>query len=49
MAGAAYCRWYDKYLADVLDHEWFVCHEDGLCCDDCPDLVDKEDILEEEN
>lgn len=49
MAGTTYCRWYDKKLADVLDHEWFACYEDGLCCDDCPDLIDKEDVLKEEN
>lgn len=38
----AYCRWYDKKLEDVAEHEQEHCEEYGRHCTDCTDLTSKE-------
>lgn len=42
MKKEAYCRWYDKKLEDVAEHEQEQCKENGQCCTDCTDLISKE-------
>lgn len=37
----AYCRWYEKRLEDVAEHEQEQCYENGQDCMNCPEL--KED------
>ena len=40
---SGYCRWWDKDLRDVTEHEQQCCEEDGQDCCDCPDLEIKKD------
>lgn len=35
----AYCRWYEKRLEDVAEHEQEQCNENGQNCMECPDLI----------
>ena len=37
-----YCRWYDKELRDVAEHEQEHCSENGQDCTDCQYLEVKE-------
>lgn len=40
MAMGAFCRWYEKKIRDVQEHEQEQCAENGHdCCDECPDLI----------
>lgn len=39
----AYCRWYEKNMQDVTEHEQQQCEENGQDCDGCPDLVASKD------
>ena len=45
----AYCRWYDKEMRDVTEHEQEQCAENGQDCSNCPDVVLKNADNEEEN
>lgn len=35
---SAYCRWYEKEMRDVTEHERQQCEENGQDCNECPDL-----------
>ena len=45
----AYCRWYDKKLEDVAEHEQEECKRNGYDCTDCPELTLKEYDEEADN
>lgn len=34
-----YCKWYDKQLEDVTEHEQEQCKENGQDCEECPDKI----------
>ena len=36
---SGYCRWWNKNLEDVTEHEQERCEENGQDCGECPDLV----------
>lgn len=38
----AYCRWYEKTMKSLTEHEQEQCAENGQLCDGCPDLILKE-------
>ena len=38
----AYCRWYEKPMRELAEHEQEQCTENGQQCDKCPDLILKE-------
>ena len=38
----AYCRWYEKAMKNLTEHEQEQCAENGQLCDGCPDLILKE-------
>lgn len=38
----AYCRWHNKKMEDVTEHEQEQCEESGQNCKGCPDLTLKE-------
>ena len=35
---SGYCRWYDKDIERLAEHEQEECEKIGLDCDDCPNL-----------
>ena len=35
----AYCRWYEKPMRELAEHEQEQCAENGQKCEDCPDLI----------
>lgn len=37
----AFCRWHEKEMRDLTEHEQQQCEESGQHCDQCPDLVDR--------
>ncbi len=39
MEKEAYCRWHDKPLIKVAEHEQEWCYEKGMQCEDCDNLV----------
>ena len=42
MIQEAYCRWYEKAMKNLTEHEQEQCAENGQQCDGCPDLILKE-------
>ena len=44
---SGFCRWWDKDLKDVMEHEQECCEENDQDCCDCPDLVIKEEREEQ--
>lgn len=38
----AFCRWYEKNMEKLTEHEQEQCKENGQDCCECPDLVIKE-------
>lgn len=34
-----FCRWYDKSMENLAEHEQEQCERNGCCCSECPDLV----------
>lgn len=40
---SGYCRWYDKDLRDVTEHEQEECEKNGQDCRDCPELKAKKE------
>lgn len=38
---AGYCRWYDKDMKELTEHEQEKCKENRQDCCECPDLVIK--------
>lgn len=38
----AFCRWYEKDMKDLSEHEQEQCAENGQDCSECPDLIIKE-------
>ncbi len=44
---SAFCRWYEKDMENIAEHEQERCKEYGQECYDCPDLIIKG--AEEEN
>ncbi len=47
MRKEAYCRWYDKTLKDVAEHEQEQCYMNGKQCMDCDDLISANIGIEE--
>lgn len=43
---SAYCRWYEKNMENVTEHEQEQCEEIGRDCKECEDRVDKENNVE---
>lgn len=45
---SAYCRWYEKDMENLSEHEQQQCEENGQNCCKCPDLIvkDKKEELE---
>lgn len=39
---SGFCRWYDKDMEDVTEHEQERCWEKGQYCFECCDFVRKE-------
>ena len=37
----AFCRWYEKDMKDLSEHEQEQCAENGQDCKECPDLIIK--------
>lgn len=37
--GKAYCRWYEKPMQELAEHEQEQCEENGQRCENCPDLI----------
>ena len=37
-----FCRWYEKPLKDISEHEAAMCLENGQGCYDCPDAIIRE-------
>lgn len=40
----AYCRWWNKFLEDVAEHEQDECHKTEMECETCGNM----DFVEEE-
>ena len=38
----AFCRWYEKDMKDLSEHEQEQCAENGQDCKECPDLIIKD-------
>lgn len=38
----AFCRWYEKDMKDLSEHEQEQCAENGQDCNECPDLIIKD-------
>lgn len=38
---SAFCRWYEKDMKNLTEHEQEQCKENGQNCFDCPDLAEK--------
>lgn len=38
----AFCRWYEKDVKDLSEHEQEQCAENGQDCCECPDLIIKD-------
>ena len=39
---SGFCRWYEKDMEDITEHEQEQCEENGQDCRECPDLMIKE-------
>ena len=39
---SGFCRWYEKDVEDITEHEQEQCEENGQDCRECPDLMIKE-------
>ena len=39
---SSFCRWYEKDMEDITEHEQEQCEENGQDCRECPDLMIKE-------
>lgn len=39
MKKEAYCRWHEKPLREVAEHEQEQCYKNGMYCDGCDNLV----------
>ena len=37
-----FCRWYEKDMENLAEHEQEQCNENGQDCGNCPDLIEKE-------
>lgn len=42
----AYCRWYEKGLRDIAEHEQEQCDKNKQKCDGCPNLDFREQQVE---
>ena len=38
-----YCRWYEKKMEDLAEHEQERCYQDGQECFECPCLIYEEE------
>lgn len=45
---SAYCRWYEKDMENLSEHEQQQCEENGQNCCKCPDLIVKDKKEESE-
>ena len=45
---SAYCRWYEKDMENLSEHEQQQCEENGQNCCRCPDLIVKDKKEESE-
>ena len=43
-----YCRWYEKDMENLSEHEQQQCEENGQNCCKCPDLIVKDKKEESE-
>lgn len=41
MKNEAFCKWWDKPLTDVTEHEQEKCEKNGLFCTECPNLSER--------
>ena len=41
---SVFCRWFNKELEKLTEHEQERCAENGQYCLDCPDLIDNRNI-----
>lgn len=44
----AFCRWYEKDMENLSEHEQQQCEENGQNCCKCPDLIVKDKKEESE-
>lgn len=45
---SAFCRWYEKDMKDLSEHEQEQCKENGQDCSECTDLIIKDKEEESE-
>lgn len=45
---SAFCRWYEKDMEKLTEHEQQQCEENGQNCCECPDLIVKDKKEESE-